>query len=101
MKISMIPLARREMLRAALWYDRRQAGLGDRFLDDIRSSLLSVLDFPAAFPPIDAVYRRKLLDVFPYALIYRTDNDEIAVVAVANYKRRPNYWRDRVKPSTA
>ena len=92
----MIPLARREMLRAARWYDRRGEGLGDRLLDDIRASLLAILDFPAAFPSIDSVYRRKLLDAFPYALVYRIDGETLSVIAVANFKRRPGYWRNRV-----
>ena len=93
----MIPLARREMLRAARWYERRGIGLGDRLLDEIRSSIAAVLEFPAAFPAIDAIYRRKLLDVFPYALIHRLDGDTITVVAVANFKRRPAYWRRQAK----
>lgn len=97
MKFRMIPLARHEMLRAARWYEHRGHGLGDRLLDDIRESILSILEFPSAFPRLDATYRRKLLDVFPYALIYRVDGEEITVVAVANLKRRPGYWRKRLR----
>lgn len=67
----MISLARREMLRAARL-------LGDSLLDDIRASLLAILDFPAAFPSIDSVYRRKLLDAFPYALVYRIDGETLS-----------------------
>lgn len=97
MKLSMIPLARAEMLRAARWYDHKGAGLGDRLLDDIRASMLAILEFPAAFPQIGAPFRKKLLDVFPYALIYRVDADEIVIIAVPNLKRRPRYWARRVK----
>ena len=79
------------MIRASHWYDRRGIGLGDRLLDDIRTSIVSVLEFPAAVPPIDPTFRKRLLDVFPYALIYRIEADEIVVVAIANLKRRPRY----------
>jgi toxin ParE1/3/4 len=96
MKLVMIPLTQREMLRAARWYDRRGKGLGDRLLDDIRASIVAILEFSAAQPAIDAVYRRKILDAFPYTLIYRNDGDTITIVAVANFKRRPGYWRKRV-----
>ena len=99
MKIVMIPLARREMLRAARWYERRETGLGDRLLDEIRSALLAITEFPVAFPSIDTIYRRRLLDVFPYALIYRIDGDTVTIVAVANFKRRPGYWQRRIKSS--
>ena len=71
MKIVMIPLARREMLRAARWYERREIGLGDRLLDEIRSALLAITEFPVAFP---LIYRRRLLDVFPYALGHKLIN---------------------------
>lgn len=93
----MIPLARREMLRAARWYEARGVGLGDRFLDATRAAMMSVLEFPAAPPVVIAPYRRQLLKDFPYALIYRVENDEIVVLAVANLKRRPGYWIGRAK----
>ncbi len=91
----MMPLARQEMLRAARWYERKRDGLGDRFLDDVRAGLRSILEFPAAHPPLEAPIRRKLLSDFPYALIYRLEVNEIVVIAVANFKRRPGYWRRR------
>ena len=96
MRITMIAAAKAEMHRAARWYERRGNGLGHRLLDDVRASLLAVRDFPVAFPTIDPSYRKKLLDVFPYALIYRVEADEVIIVAVANLKRRPRYWRSRV-----
>jgi plasmid stabilization system protein ParE len=99
MKLVMLPLARREMFRAARWYDRKSPGLGDRLLDEIRQSLLAVLEFPAAFPSIDLTHRRKLLDVFPYNLVYRIDEETITIIAVANFKRHPEYWRRRTKGS--
>ena len=91
----MIAAARAEMHRAAVWYDRRDSGLGDRLLDDIRASILAVRDFPNAFPPIDAMYRKKLLDVFPYALIYRLEPAEAVIAANAHLRRKPRYWRHR------
>jgi toxin ParE1/3/4 len=91
----MIPIARREMVRAADWYEGRAEGLGHRFLNDIRASLLVVKEFPFAFPPLDEIHRRKQLDIFPYGLIYRTDGDIITIMAVANLKRRPRYWHRR------
>ena len=92
----MLPIARREMFQAARWYGRRSVGLGDQLLDEIKSNLGQIVEFPGAAPIVDASFRRKLLNTFPYALIYRFDIDEIVVVAVANLKRRPGYWRRRV-----
>ena len=97
MKLSMLPPARAEMLRAARWYDGQGAGLGDRLLDEIRNACVAIQEFPAAGSPVDGIYRRKLLDKFPYSLVYRIDGEDIVIVAVANFKRRPRYWRKRMK----
>ena len=34
---------------------------------------------------------------FPYNLLYAVESDLLVVVAVAHQKRRPGYWRSRVK----
>jgi hypothetical protein len=34
---------------------------------------------------------------FPYSVVYLEDEDEIWVLAVAHAKRRPGYWRGRLK----
>ncbi len=91
----MIPAARQEMIKASSWYQSKSAGLGDQFLDEIGAALLLAREFPYAYPEIDRPYRRMLVNRFPYGLIYRVDPDEIVVIAVANLKRRPRYWRRR------
>jgi hypothetical protein len=57
----MLPAARAEMFRAASWYERKSAGLGDRLLDDIRASLLVIQEFPLAFPNVDATSKEKVV----------------------------------------
>ena len=58
--------------------------------------LLDIRDFPAAHPPLDETYRRKLVQVFPFGLIYRVDGLKITIVAVMHLTRRPGYWRKRL-----
>ena len=41
--------------------------------------------------------RRHFDREFPYALIYVERPDRIMVLAVAHFKRRPDYWRERLK----
>ncbi len=98
MKLAMIPPVRREMLRAARRYDRVAPGLGDRFLDEVRAGLRAILEDPNGHPPLAMPYCRKLLWVFTFALVYRVEADEIAVVAVASFWRRPGYWKPKMKP---
>ena len=95
MRIEMLALARRELARAAIRYDRDKPGLGNRFLDEIGIGLRDIREFPEAHPPVDAIYRRKLINTFPYAIIYRVEGDVIWIIAVSHTSRRPNYWRRR------
>ena len=85
------------MIQAAKWYDQQSLGLGNQLLAEIGRSLRSVLDFPLAHPETASPFRRVLLDTFPYGLIYRIEPAEIVVIAVANLKRRPGYWRRRAR----
>ena len=97
----MVGLARREMLQAAQWYERKLPGLGDQLLVEIKVALTAIVQFPIAFPIIDPLFRRKILDVFPYALIYRVELETIVVIAVTGLKRHPRYWWRRIKPTGA
>ena len=47
--------------------------------------------------PDDPRYRRAVVDVFPFVVLYRIDEKRHAViiVAVAHTRRRPGYWRGR------
>lgn len=100
MKIRFLASARREFIRAADWYDSRSPGLGDRFLDDLGRGLRAIAEFPQAHLATVGTYRRCLLAVFPYALIYRIDEfaGTIVIVAVAHNSRKPRYWLRRDSP---
>ena len=41
--------------------------------------------------------RSKMLNHFPYNILYAVEHDLILIVAVAHQKRRPRYWRARIK----
>ena len=41
--------------------------------------------------------RRHFNREFPYALIYVERPDRIMLLAVAHFKRRPDYWRERLE----
>ena len=100
MRLEVLGLARRELARAAIWYDRRKVGLGNRLLEEIGTGLQAIRAFPNAHPPIDAIYRRKLINTFPYAIIYRTEGDVIWIIAFSHASRRPGYWRRRDTPGS-
>lgn len=93
--------ALREMAEAASWYESKQPGLADRFLDDIGNQIALVREYPSAFPVLrdtsKAEVRRALLPNFPYALVFFELSTEIRVIAVAHQSRRPGYWLHRLR----
>ena len=45
--------------------------------------------------PDEQPYRRALLRIFRYAVIFEILPQEIAVIAIAHTSREPNYWLRR------
>jgi plasmid stabilization system protein ParE len=96
MKVRFVDAAREEMFEAADYLEDQEAGLGDRFLDEVDDALALIEHHPRAWQEIVRGLRRCRLMVFRYGLIYRLRGDEIENVAVAHDRRRPRYWRDRL-----
>jgi toxin ParE1/3/4 len=88
-------LAQAELNDAAQYYERQAPGLGLAFVDEVERCLQRIGDHPDAGMLVAGSIRRRLVDRFPYAILYRVRDDAIRVLAVMNLKRRPNYWTGR------
>ena len=88
--------AQEELTEAVAYYDTRAAGLGDRFLAEVKAATQYIDLHPEIAPVIDLGVRAKVLDRFPYSLMYVLDPDEVFIVAIAHHSRRPGYWADRL-----
>ena len=95
MKVSLLPLAQKELDEAYAWYEEQVVGLGNSFLDEFDLSVKRIVSFPELYEQIDDNLRRCLMNRFPYGIIYGIDGDIIIITAVAHLKRKPNYWSDR------
>ena len=83
------------MRAAANFYEIRQSGLGNRFLDSLDAAFESIVAHPFSYRIVIENYRRRLVNQFPYSVIYRTEADRIFVLAIAHWSRKPYYWRGR------
>jgi len=90
------PHADREYIAHALFYERQEAGLGSRFVDEIERGIEILVSQPRIGPQFKEGFRYFVLDIFPFSLIYRIEPERIWIVAVAHQSRRPNYWRERI-----
>ena len=91
------PNAEVEVTEAARYYEVRQSGLGKDLLGEVERALYQITKNPEASQRIGRKVRRKPLWRFPYNLIYAVYPDRIRIVAFAHQKRRPFYWRKRMK----
>jgi toxin ParE1/3/4 len=91
------PEAASEYLAAAEYYARINPELGGRFYDEIERLVRDIRNQPDRFLRYDPPAQRHFSDVFPYAIIYVERADRIIVLAVMHFKRRPGYWKQRLK----
>ena len=94
-RASFHPLAERELIDAAQYYEIESPGLGARFLDAAERCERSILAYPHAGTIVHGEIRRRLLQAFPYALLYKAGAESVRVLVVMSLKRRPMYWAGR------
>lgn len=89
------PAALQELIDSARYYESRLPGLGIDFKSEVDRALDLLSENPDIGVVVEAPYRRLLLDRFPFAVIYRTRESTLRVLAVAHQRRRPGYWKGR------
>lgn len=89
------PEADEELEAAALWYDQRQPGLGNDFLEQFQRTLRRIVAETERWRKIRGENRRLNFHRFPYAIVYSVDADVLYIKAVMHLHRRPFYWSRR------
>lgn len=97
MKVVFLDAASHELRDAVHYLENKQAGLGERFLQQARRAELLIERFPHGGHPLGSHLRRLALTRFRYVLIYRLRDDIAEVIAITHERRHPRYWRLRVK----
>lgn len=88
-------VARIEFDDAAGWYERRQAGLGPRFVVAVQRVLDRIAEQPDFYPVVHGEVREALVQRFPFCIYYREGADQILVLAVFHTSRDPSIWQNR------
>ena len=94
--------AEAEFLEASRWYARDDVTVATDLARAVHERLARAVAVPGAgrletrAPPRFEL-RWYPVDRFPYSLLVGTVSGERVVVAVAHERRRPGYWRERMK----
>lgn len=97
MKSEFLPEAEKDFREAARFYENEAPGVGIEFVVELHKVVAAILDNPLAAQAVRKSIRKKVLPRFPFNVLYSVENEFIVIVAVAHQKRRPTYWRRRLK----
>lgn len=96
MKVTLHPAAERDLLEAAVFYEREGSpALAVRFIAEFKRLAVLLMEHPEIGSPRTRGRRGFAMSVFPYTVIYRPGTDEIKILVVKHDNRRPGYGRSR------
>ena len=96
MRVRFLRPAEAEVGETVAYLDEQRPGLGDRFEQDLADSVSFVAEQPLSGKRLTDLVRKHRLRRFRYNIIYVIGEDELVIVAVAHFRRRPGYWRNRL-----
>ncbi len=89
MKIRYALRAQHEMEAAYAWYELQCDGLGEKFLDCVADRINHLTDFPKICAIAYKMYRRCILNRFPFSIYYTIEPSEIVIHAVFDDRQDP------------
>ncbi len=95
--VKFVAAAQQEFLAEVAYFERIESGLGARFRIAVEAATALIVMLPNAGAPWKYGMRRVFPKNFPFSIIYRVEKDAIVIFAVAHFRRKPGYWRDRVQ----
>jgi plasmid stabilization system protein ParE len=83
--------ALKEITEAWNWYEDRQAGLGDLFLNEVRARMEKIEQTPERYPARYRSYKETPIQIFPFLIIYRINKRKklIRIVSVFHTSLNP------------
>ena len=91
------PEAERELDDAVDFYETESTERASSFFAEVEENVDIICERPLLGSPGEEGTRRRLLQRYPYTLIYRDAGNEIQIYAVAHHRRKPGYWLKRVR----
>lgn len=91
------PAAGTELDEALAWYARRSPQAANGLWRKVMHARGLIAAYPLSNPLIGGFARRFVLHGYPYDHIYSVGEGNILIVAYAHHKRRPAYWKSRLR----
>ena len=91
--------ARKEFLHELVYFTTASPHLGERFDEAVKSAEALAAEFADAGFPYKFGTRRVIPGKFKFSIVYAVREDEIVILAVAPFSRKPGYWKSRIGAS--
>ena len=90
------PEAQIEFNQSVDWYEERQLGLGQRFVESIDSAIQSIAESPEQAARVHKEVRCKSVKGFPYQVFYRIKGQHtVEVLSIFHVRQHPGVWQSR------
>lgn len=89
--------ARDEFKEAVDYYERQRRGLGDELENEVFAALARASLDPSSYESFDAGIFRIPVQRFDYNIYYAVEEDTLVIAAVMHNRRRPGYWKRRLR----
>lgn len=83
------PLAIEEYLDSIEWYKEQSEITAKEFITEVRNSIEIISNNPFRYKQDRKKYRQYSLVGFPFAIIYKIDDDVLFISAIYHHKRNP------------
>ncbi len=95
--VDVLPQAIEEAREARDYYLSKSAAAEEAFRKELEHAVAMIREHPGTWPTYVHGSRRFVLHRFPFSVVYRTADASSLIVAIAHAKRKPGYWRSRLK----
>jgi len=87
--------AKAEIAHETLYYNSISKALAEQFVKAVENAVALASEFPGMSTTYKYGTRRFYPRKFPFSVVYLERADEIYVLALAPFARKPGYWRTR------
>lgn len=89
--------AAQEFREHVSYFDAISRRVAVKFVDDVELAVNEIRTYPQIGAPVTRRVRKRVLTTFKYSILYVEAGEEIIIVAIAPHRRRPGYWRKRLR----
>jgi len=79
------------------YFDGVSRNVARKFVDHVEAAVREIRQYPQIGAQLTRQVRQRVLTAFKYSILYVDRPNEIIIVAVAPHRRRPGYWRRRLR----